>query len=521
MSRQKYIRVIPKLDIKGPNLVKGIHLEGLRVLGKPEDFAFEYYITGADELIYIDLVASLYGRSNLIEIVQRIADKIFIPLTVGGGIRSLDDMHQLLRAGADKLAMNTALFEDISLLQKGSFTYGAQCMVVYIEAKKNPVGEYECMHTNARENSGVKVRDWVSQVESAGAGEIFLTFVDTEGTACGVDDAFVKEVSQHVDIPVVVNGGFGKTGHMIDAVSSGADAISAASMFHYHKLERMRDASKDESEGNRAFIDLTRSRNASFLAGKITPVSIGETKSAMMSKGFSCRSDSDDESGYQFIKIDRKRSVTIVDYGMGNMFSLARALKKIGATVTVTNTIEDIKKAAHIILPGVGAFHRAMENLSEENLISPIREHVKKGNPILGVCLGMQLLFSQSEEIAVSKGLDLLEGKITRLFNKSSGGCKLPHIGWNRLTQNKDGSARLWAQSIFKNIDNRCFAYFVHSFALCDPDNSSMLSLTEYGETVFCSAVQKENISGCQFHPELSGVTGLKILTAYLESATK
>jgi len=186
MSR-KYIRIIPKLDIKGPNLVKGVHLEGLRVLGTPEEFARRYYEDGADELIYIDLVASLYRRSNLVEIVKRIADRIFIPLTVGGGIRTIEDMHELLRAGADKIAVNTALFENIGLLEKGAAIYGSQCMVVYIEAKKNSSGVYECMHTNARENSGIEVLEWIDTVAGKGAGEIFLTFVDTEGTGRGVD----------------------------------------------------------------------------------------------------------------------------------------------------------------------------------------------------------------------------------------------------------------------------------------------------------------------------------------------
>ena len=129
-------RIIPRLDIKGPNLVKGIHLEGLRVLGKPQDFAYKYYQDGADELIYIDLVASLYGRSNLVEIVSRTAGEIFIPLTVGGGVRTVEDMRGLLRAGADKVAVNTALFVNPELITEGARVFGSQCMVLYVEARK-------------------------------------------------------------------------------------------------------------------------------------------------------------------------------------------------------------------------------------------------------------------------------------------------------------------------------------------------------------------------------------------------
>ncbi len=519
MNSKKYIRIIPKLDIKGPNLVKGIHLEGLRVLGKPEDFAFDYYKAGADELIYIDLVASLYGRSNLIDIVKRIAHKIFIPLTVGGGIRTLDDMHQLLRAGADKLAINTALFDDISLLKKGAATYGSQCMVVYIEAKKNQVGEYECMHTNARENSGISVKEWVLKVADTGAGEILLTFVDTEGTGESVDQEFVSIITQMVDIPVIVNGGFGQKDHVLDAVCHGADAVAAASIFHYHELEKMRDRSSDEAEGNRAFIDLTRSGSARFLIEKIQALGVSQLKHYLLKNQVDCRQK--DEKRFNNVKCKTKsaKKVTVVDYGMGNIFSLVRALKAVGADPRVTSDGKEIKEADSIILPGVGAFHRAMANLNNLELIGPLRAHAKKGNPILGICLGMQLLFSQSAEITLSKGLNILDGNIEKLFEKLSGCEKLPHIGWNRLTPSELAEGKNgWDKTIFHFIDSEAFVYFVHSYGLCDVSHPFALSLTSYGGSSFCSAVQKENVSGCQFHPELSGINGLYILKQFLSS---
>jgi len=173
-------RIIPRLDIKGPNLVKGIHLEGLRVLGKPEDFAFQYYLDGADELLYMDVVASLYGRNNLLEIVRATAEKIFIPLTVGGGIRSIEDIRNLLRAGADKVAINTAAINNPDLIKEAAKTFGSQCIVVSIEAKKKEGGAYEAYTDNGREMTGVEVLSWAKRAVDLGAGEILVTSIDID-----------------------------------------------------------------------------------------------------------------------------------------------------------------------------------------------------------------------------------------------------------------------------------------------------------------------------------------------------
>lgn len=513
-----YTRIIPKLDIKGPNLVKGIHLEGLRVLGKPEDFARIYYEEGADELIYIDLVASLYGRSNLIEIVQRIANRIFIPLTVGGGVRTLEDMHLLLRAGADKIAVNTALFENIDLLEKGAQIYGSQCMVVYIEAKKNSLGIYECMHTNARENSGIKVLDWAKQVEAKGAGEIFLTFVDTEGTGRGTDGEFIKQLMTSVSIPIIVNGGFGRTAHMVEALENGADAVAAASMFHYHALDRIKDSSPREKEGNTAYIEHKRSEHTRFLEEKIEPVGIQTVKNDIISAGGFCRMETREEDAEVLNDIfsTSEPEVVVVDYRMGNIFSLCRALKKVGAKVVVSNDPGVVSKAGYLVLPGVGAFPKAMENLENLGLIDPVRRHAEKGKPLLGICLGMQLLFSESEEMVVSKGLDIVRGKVSRLFKENFvPHPKLPHIGWNILDMNgAGGKAR--HNTLFASLTPGRFAYFVHSYAVKDIEDEFVLSMTEYGGERFCSAVQKDNVAGCQFHPEMSGTTGLEILKQFI-----
>jgi imidazole glycerol-phosphate synthase subunit HisF len=520
MNKTRYIRVIPKLDIKGPNLVKGIHLEGLRVLGRPEDFARFYYHTGADELIYIDLVASLYGRSNLVEIVKRIASEIFIPLSVGGGVRSLKDMHDLLRAGADKIIINTALFDNLELLEQGTATYGSQCMVVYIEAKKKSTSQdYECMHTNARENSGIEVLEWAKKVEEKGAGEIFLTFVDSEGTGEGLDYDFLELFSKSVNIPVIANGGFGNNHHIIRSLKKGADAVSCASIFHYHGLEKIETKSGREQEGNTAYIDLTRSGSRGFLKQKIKPESIAQVKNEMKDNSFFCRTAAPGELKFNYCVQKKKPKVVIVDYGMGNMFSLDRAFKAVGADVVVTSDPEEVKKAGHLILPGVGAFPQAVKNLQSKGLFTPLLDHAKKGSPLLGICLGMQLLFSSSDEIKYTEGLNILPGNLELLFkSKKNAALKLPHIGWNRLIlKNETKTDTPWSNTIFLSVDPGSFVYFVHSFAVYDISSSFVLSVTDYGEEKFCSAVQKDNVSGCQFHPELSSEAGLNILNRFIK----
>ena len=232
------IRLIARLDIKGPNLIKGIHLEGLRVIGSPNEHALRYYLEGADELIYMDCVASLYGRNHLGDIVRAAAKDIFVPMTVGGGIRSVEDATEILRAGADKVAVNTAAVANPKLITAIAQRFGSQCMVLSIEAKQVGAENWEVYTDNGRERTGLDVIEWVKKGVAMGAGEILLTSVDREGTRKGFDIALVKAVSAEVAVPVIASGGMGKPEDLLEVVNEGgADAVAMADILHYKRAE--------------------------------------------------------------------------------------------------------------------------------------------------------------------------------------------------------------------------------------------------------------------------------------------
>lgn len=251
----KNIRIIPRLDIKGPNLIKGVHLEGLRVLGKPEQFARYYYETGADELIYIDVVASLYGRNSLHDIIRRTAKEIFIPLTVGGGLRTIDDIREVLRAGADKVSLNTAAIKNPQIIKEAARKFGSSTIVITIESIRQPDGRYLAYIDSGRQYTGIEVVEWARQVEELGAGEIIITSVDREGTGEGFDIELTKMVANAVSISVIAHGGAGRVEHIAEVVSKGkADAVVIASILHYSLIRENEVKLDVEKEGNIEFL---------------------------------------------------------------------------------------------------------------------------------------------------------------------------------------------------------------------------------------------------------------------------
>lgn len=279
------IRIIPRLDIKGPNLVKGIQFEGLRVLGKPEVFARYYYETGADELIYMDAVASLYGRNSLLEIVERTAREIFIPLTVGGGLRSVEDIRKALRSGADKVSINTAAIGRPDLIREAARAFGSSTIVVSIEAIRKKDGRYEAYVDYGRQATGVDAFEWAVRAAELGAGELMVTSINNEGTGRGFDLELTRRIAEAVPIPVIAGGGAGKLADVHEVIAHGnADAVCLASILHYDAIKHAGSGDGDYSEeGNIEFLR----KGGAF--SRLETASIPEIKAYLIEHGVACR----------------------------------------------------------------------------------------------------------------------------------------------------------------------------------------------------------------------------------------
>ena len=240
-----HTRLIARLDVKAPFLIKGINLEGVRKIGLPNDFAVRYYQEGIDEILYMDAVASLYDRNSLAAVVQQTANDVFVPMAVGGGLRTLDDIHRMMRAGADKVAINTAAVKRPDFLSEIAEAYGSQATVLSVEAKRHPSEtRWEAYVDNGREKTGLDVIDWVIRAEKLGAGEILLTSVDQEGMQSGYDVELVHAVSLAVNIPIIASGGMGKPEHLSTVIKDGgASAVAVAHVLHYgdYSISELKD----------------------------------------------------------------------------------------------------------------------------------------------------------------------------------------------------------------------------------------------------------------------------------------
>lgn len=244
------VRLIARLDVKMNWLIKGVQMEGWRKVGDPAEFAKYYAENGADELLFMDVVASLYGRNNLQDIVEKVASQVFIPMTVGGGIRSLADVSNLLACGADKVALNTAATLNPNLITEIADRFGAQATVVSIEAIRGEGGRWQVMTDNGRNHTGREVLEWAREAEDRGAGEIVLTTINSEGLGRGYDLEMIEKVSSMVSIPVVACGGLGATSHLSDLIrQTKASAAASAQALHWKKLELSDLRSTLESEG--------------------------------------------------------------------------------------------------------------------------------------------------------------------------------------------------------------------------------------------------------------------------------
>lgn len=467
----KNLRIIPRLDIKGPNVVKGINLEGLRVVGNPSVLARKYYEQGADELLYIDIVASLYERNNLLDIVEKTATSgVFIPITVGGGLRTIEDIKKILRAGADKIAINTAATRNPKIISDAANIFGTQCIVGSIQAKYKG-GIWEAYVDNGRECTGINAMEWAKELVKLGVGELLITSVDKEGTEEGYDVELVNKITTQVSVPVIACGGAGNEDDLVDCFNeTKCNALAMASILHYDKttIERIKNK----------------------LAPYADVRKVQETLSP---------------------ENQTRKKVSIIDYGAGNLRSVMTAFETLNCETKVINTPEEVLSAELLVLPGDGAFGYGMEQLHERNLINAIRTYISKDKPFIGICLGMQLMLSESFEFGHHKGLDIVKGAIVQLKQKEEVNAEdytIPHMRWNAL----ETTVGDWDKTILKGIPDKSEAYFIHSFCVYPDDISVSIANTQYGGQKFCTVLKKRNAYGTQFHPEKSGIVGLRLL---------
>ena len=232
-------RIIPCLDVNNGRVVKGVNFVGLKDAGDPVEIAKRYNDEGADELTFLDISASVENRGTIVDIVKNVAKEVFIPLTVGGGIRNLDDIYALLNVGCDKISVNSSAVKTPNLIDDGAKRFGSQCIVVAIDVKKVSDGSYHVFVKGGREDTGLDAISWAKEVENRGAGEILLTSMDPDGVKSGFDLEITKEISKIVNIPVIASGGAGNMSHFKDAFEAGADAALAASIFHFKEVDIM------------------------------------------------------------------------------------------------------------------------------------------------------------------------------------------------------------------------------------------------------------------------------------------
>ncbi|OGY52180.1 MAG: hypothetical protein A3J59_03445 [Candidatus Buchananbacteria bacterium RIFCSPHIGHO2_02_FULL_56_16] len=500
----KNVRVIARLDIKGPNVVKGVSFECLRVMGKPVTLAEKYYLDGADEIIYIDTVASLYQRPIDLALVHETAKRIFVPFTVGGGIKTIADIRATLKAGADKVAINTAAIRNPHLIAQAAQVFGSQCIVVSIAAKKIQPGQWEAYTDNTREQTGMDAAAWAKKAQELGAGEILLTSVDQDGGQAGFDLELVEAVSKVLSIPLIVSGGGGTAEDFAGCAGLGAvDGVTAASALHYgaltiqvikkaltEKKVSVRNAPLPQKTVSVEVLGEPGLKNYNSYTVRHLAWQQSETGSARATEAE--------------IVEPANADIGIVNYGINNLYSVIEAFRAIGKSVRLVETPDQMDAVRCLVLPGMGAFADGMDELNQRNLIDTLKQQASSGKPILGICLGMQLLFSESDEFGHHQGLDLIPGRVVMIQSKEP--IKIPQIGWNRLAVADQPNP------LFADLPENGEVYFAQSYYPVPNRAETVLATTTYGDQQFCITVQKDNIVGTLFHPEKSGEVGLAIL---------
>ncbi|KZR61079.1 imidazole glycerol phosphate synthase subunit HisH [Prochlorococcus sp. MIT 1306] len=470
MTLQK--RILARLDIKGSRLIKGVRFEGLRVIGDPHLAAINYTNFGVDEILYIDAVASLYGRNSLYELLRQTSHDVFIPITAGGGIRSVHDAASLLAVGADKVAINTAAHQNPGLISQISKTFGSQSVVASVQARKIGNEHWEAMAEAGRERTGKSVIEWIEFVQDNGAGEILLTSVDQDGTCLGPDNDLIISAGSVAKIPLIYGGGLSKDQEIIDCLKQpNIMAVSIATALHKQIINVQ--GLKDNIKSSSPELPI---RNPVLTHPRLTKPQL------------------------------KPKLIGIIDYNMGNQQSLINAFQKLGYQTLLSNTINKLEDCDLLALPGVGSFPKAMSNLTDLKLDKFLANWINHDRPLIGICLGMQLLFQQGDEFEFTKGLGFIDGDVRLLssLHLNIDTLKLPHIGWNNLISTRM-SANL---SSFEGISQ----YFVHSYVASNVKESEIIFNCEYDDVTFVAGVRKKSIAGFQFHPERSGLKGLELL---------
>ena len=466
-------RLIARLDIKGNKLIKGIRFEGLRVLGDPVEAAYQYAREGIDEMLFIDAVASLYGRNSLTEILRQTTREVFVPITAGGGIRSVADAAKLLASGADKIALNSEALQRPQLISELAQEFGSQCVVVSIQARKIHDHDWEAMGEAGRERSGRKVTTWMQEVQDLGAGEILLTSIDQDGTCQGPDNELIKKANSIASVPLIVGGGFAAIEDINTTFNQNAvSGIGIGAAFHKQILGI--EICKRELKTN-SFAIRHSENQPSNSTSPLSEITIG-----------------------------------VIDYGMGNQQSLINAIEYLGATARLSNQWDELKQCDVLMLPGVGAFPEGIRKLHQRNLFEPLIDWGQTGKPLIGICLGMQMLFEKGEEFELTEGLGLFQGTVKKMNpwdGSETSTLPLPHMGWNQLISKHEQG------DIFNGVDQ----YFVHSYSAKGVDQKMIMHSSRYGNETIVASIQTKKIYGFQFHPERSGENGLSLLTTTIQ----
>jgi glutamine amidotransferase len=374
------------------------------------------------------------------------------------------------------VAINTAAVRNPELIKKAAEVFGSSTIVLSVEAKKIGEGKWEAYVDNGREQTGLDVVAWVQKAVALGAGEVLITSVDQEGMRSGYDTELIEAVTSVVTVPVIASGGAGTIEHIEECMRyENLDGIAIASLLHYNELDIR--SLKDRLKVN--------------FPGKIKQGIHENLKPSF----------------------NNDRTVSIVDYNLGNIKSVTNALKQIGVRSFLVDAPQAILGSQYLILPGVGSFGEGMKHLRNRRLDQAIVQYASSGKPLMGICLGMQLLMSRSYEFGEHQGLDLIKGEVMPFTKDHFGhqGVKIPHVGWNKIYKNFN-----WDNTILKTLTDGQEVYFVHSFVVCPDDPNSVMAVTKYFDYEFCSAIKKDNIYGCQFHPEKSGQAGLSILKEFM-----